>query len=70
MIPKAENTSKHKYNQTNTINDRVRAIKAMQSTIRLEQYNHSNTISDRIKAIKAIQSAIQLGQTRGKLHYQ
>ena len=41
MIPKAENTFEHK-NQSNTTSDMVRAIKAikaMQSTIRPKQYN-------------------------------
>ena len=49
MILKAENTSKHKYDQQYGQSDAVRAIKAIQSTIRLEQskrydqqYNQNN----------------------------
>ena len=48
MIPKAENSSKHK-NQSNTISNTVRAIKAIQSMIRPEQYNQSNMVSDMIR---------------------
>ena len=38
-MPKVENIFDHKYNQSDTINDTVNAIKAMQSIIRLKQYN-------------------------------
>ena len=37
MIPKTENTSKHNYNQNNTINNMVRAIKAIWSVIQSGQ---------------------------------
>ena len=40
MIAKAENTSKHK-NQSNTISDMVRTIKAIRPAIRLEQSKQS-----------------------------
>ena len=36
MISKTENTFKHEYDQNNTINDKVKAIKAMQLIIRSE----------------------------------
>ena len=49
MIPKAKNTSKHKYNQSNT-------IRAIQSAIRPEQYNQNNTINSTARAMRLEQS--------------
>ena len=45
MISKAENTSEYKYNQSNTINDTVKATKVMQLIIRPEQYNQDNVLA-------------------------
>ena len=59
MIPKVENTSEHKYDQRYGQSDAVRAIKAIQSTIRpvirserskrLEEYNQSDMVRDTIR---------------------
>ena len=51
MIPKAKNTFEHK-NQSDTTSDtvrRIKAIKAMQSTIRPERYNQSDMVSNTIR---------------------
>ena len=54
MIPKTENTFKHKYNQ----NDTIRAIR---STIQLKQCNQSDTINNTARAMQLEQSK-QYGQ--------
>ena len=62
IIPKAENTSKHKYNQSNAINNMAKAILSKQYN---QRYDQSNMTSNIVRTIKAVWLAIQSRQTQG-----
>ena len=60
MIPKAKNTSKHKYNQSSAMNNTAKAIQSKQYNQQYGQSNQSDMTNDTIRTTPGVVSVILL----------